>query len=54
MLCPICKEELNYDEVEIGVGTQTGNFRCDYCGWNPDRDDKEIWSYEHEEVGLDS
>lgn len=33
-LCPKCNAVLNYDEVDIGVGTQQGNFRCDRCGWN--------------------
>jgi len=33
-LCPECNTSLNYDEVDIGVGTQQGNFRCDRCGWN--------------------
>ena len=48
MMCPICGSELSYDEVDIGVGTQTGNYRCDVCGWYPDMDDKDIYSYEHE------
>jgi len=33
-VCPKCGAVLNYDEVDIGVGTQQGNFRCDQCGWN--------------------
>ena len=44
MRCPICNELLNYDEVDIGVGIQTGNYRCDRCGWCPDRDDEEYCS----------
>ena len=32
--CPECNAVLHYDEVDIGVGTQQGNFRCDRCGWN--------------------
>jgi transcription elongation factor Elf1 len=32
--CPNCGEELTYDEVDIGVGVQRGNYRCDNCGWN--------------------
>ncbi len=31
--CPKCNNELNYDEVDIGVGVMKGNFRCDFCGW---------------------
>lgn len=52
MICPVCKEELSYDEVDIGVGIQTGNYRCDSCGWYPDKDDEDIYSYENEEVQL--
>ena len=33
-LCPKCDTVLNCEEVDIGVGTQRGNFRCDQCGWN--------------------
>lgn len=43
--CPICGGLLNYDEVDIGVGTQIGNYRCDYCGWCLEQDDKEYCSY---------
>jgi len=50
MICPICGSKLSDDKVDIGVGTQTGNLRCDNCGWYPEKDDKDIWSYEHEEV----
>lgn len=32
--CPVCKEELTCDEVDIGVGTMIGNCRCDSCGWS--------------------
>ena len=38
MKCPKCDEELNYDEVDIGVGLMKGNYHCDACGWS-DRDD---------------
>lgn len=31
--CPNCGDPLEYDEVDIGVGTQVGNFRCPACGW---------------------
>ena len=33
--CPKCGEELNFDEVDIGVGVMQGNWRCDNCGWTP-------------------
>lgn len=32
--CPECGEDLTYDEVDIGVGIQRGNARCDECGWS--------------------
>lgn len=32
-LCPVCDEELDRDEVDIGVGTLYGPPRCNYCGW---------------------
>ena len=31
---PVCGSELNYDEVDVGVGIIRGNFRCDDCGYN--------------------
>lgn len=34
-LCPDCGEPLEYDEVDIGVGTQRGNYYCPICGWSP-------------------
>jgi len=34
--CPKCGSDLSYDEVDIGVGTQQGNFRCDFCSWTPE------------------
>jgi len=43
--CPTCGELLNYDEVDICVGIQTGNYRCDCCGWNPEQDDEEYCKY---------
>ena len=34
MKCPECgNEECWRDEVDIGVGTQYGPWRCDECGW---------------------
>ena len=33
-LCPDCgSNALDRDEVDIGVGTQTGPWRCLDCGW---------------------
>ena len=34
MKCPKCDNELNYDEVDIGVGLMRGNYHCDICGWS--------------------
>ncbi len=34
-LCPECDGELEYDEVDIGVGVQRGNYHCPDCGWSP-------------------
>ena len=32
--CPECgSKELTFDEVDIGVGIQTGNYGCQICGW---------------------
>ena len=31
--CPECGETLEYDEVDIGVGVQRGNYGCPACGW---------------------
>lgn len=42
--CPTCDSELNYDEVDIGVGVQTGNYRCDNCGWTPEQEDAYLGS----------
>lgn len=33
--CPDCNEPLEYDEVDIGVGVQRGNYYCPNCGWSP-------------------
>ncbi len=52
-LCPVCGSELDYDEVDIGVGIQTGNYRCEICGWYPARDDEDIWKEEHTEEDLE-
>jgi len=32
--CPKCDGELSFDEVDIGVGTMQGNYRCNACGWS--------------------
>ncbi len=33
MTCPQCNEQCDRDEVDIGVGTMCGPWRCNYCGW---------------------
>jgi hypothetical protein len=38
MKCPRCDAELDYDEVDIGVGTMCGNYSCPNCGWSPEDD----------------
>ena len=38
-LCPECDADLEYDEVDIGVGVQRGNYRCPDCGWAPTTED---------------
>ena len=39
MNCPVCgNENLCYDEVDIGVGTITGNYSCPECGWCQETD----------------
>jgi len=38
--CPVCGDPLNYDEVDIGVGIQRNNYRCESCGWYPKQDDE--------------
>jgi hypothetical protein len=35
--CPDCGEDLEFDEVDIGVGSQRGNYRCLHCRWTPER-----------------
>lgn len=32
--CPQCKELLEFDEVDVGVGTIRGNYNCPNCFWN--------------------
>ena len=32
--CPKCDGEFSFDEVDIGVGTMQGNYRCNACGWS--------------------
>lgn len=36
MKCPHCgsADQLWRDEVDVGVGTIYGPWRCDYCGWD--------------------
>ena len=41
MYCPICGNILS---------DNMGYLRCNNCDWYPEKDDEDIWSYEHEEV----
>lgn len=34
-LCPECRKPLDFDEVDIGVGVQRGNYNCPFCYWSP-------------------
>lgn len=34
-VCPNCGDDLEFDEVDIGVGVERGNPRCLSCGWYP-------------------
>lgn len=36
--CPRCGEPLDFDEVDIGVGTLRGNPGCQACFWTPDQE----------------
>lgn len=36
--CPECGEQLEFDEVDVGVGVIRGNPGCPNCGWTPKRD----------------
>lgn len=33
--CPECGSQLEFDEVDVGVGVLRGNERCDECHWYP-------------------
>jgi hypothetical protein len=34
MICPQCgSANVDRDEVDVGVGTQTGPYKCYDCGW---------------------
>lgn len=35
--CPRCGEPLDFDEVDIGVGTMRGNPGCPACFWTPEK-----------------
>jgi hypothetical protein len=38
--CPECgNPDLDWDEVDIGVGVQKGNYGCRDCGWCESRYD---------------
>lgn len=57
--CPECGHPLDWDEVDIGVGVQRGNYNCPSCGWVPrdrDQDDLDMndfdgWPDPEEEIG---
>ncbi len=34
--CPRCGSELDFDEVDIGVGVLRGNPGCPSCHWTPE------------------
>lgn len=34
--CPKCGSKLDFDEVDIGVGIQRGNYGCPDCHWTPE------------------
>jgi len=36
--CPRCGDVLDYDEVDVGVGTIRGNPGCPSCHWTPGED----------------
>ena len=36
MICPNCRSECDREEVDIGVGTLTGPWHCNNCGWSQD------------------
>lgn len=40
MNCPQCNGSCYRDEVDIGVGTQYGPWRCEECAWY------EGWQYD--------
>ena len=40
-VCPKCGGELEYEEVDIGVGTLRGNPGCPDCHWTPDQNPRE-------------
>lgn len=37
-LCPRCGGQLEYDEVDVGIGTMRGNPGCPDCHWTPGGD----------------
>jgi ribosomal protein L37AE/L43A len=36
--CPKCGEECQREEVDIGVGIQTGPWYCTSCDWSEEGD----------------
>ena len=49
--CPKCLSDLSFDEVDIGVGIQIGNLRCDYCGWTQSEDLDKLFKIPKEPEG---
>jgi hypothetical protein len=41
MECVKCGSEMDYGEVDIGVGIMRGNYYCPDCGWTPGDETKE-------------
>lgn len=39
--CPVCGAPLEYDEVDVGIGTVRGRPGCPDCHWTPDRNPRE-------------
>lgn len=40
-VCPVCGGELEFDEVDIGIGTLRGRPGCPDCHWTPDDNPRE-------------
>jgi len=42
MDCPICGEELDAIEVDVGVGTIYGSGYCNYCSFSEEEHSEEV------------